>query len=373
MIDPLSVGIDSLYWSSACGIEPERMTVLKLGRDAAALSGDAQPWRDIDGFALSIAPHGARRYPVLIESYEFRVQVTGSTHLPTLYVQLRSAHIHDVGIAEAYDASVSVAEAIVGHAIDRANASRVDMYADFSGWVIERDDLAGIVTNAKIATHGHAGTAELQTIMVGKTPMAVRVYRKDEEVKERGGFAPLFWGGYDGPVVRVEAQASTAKLRELGMVSVADALLCHGDLWAWATSEFVEFRQPGRGDREDWAVRDEWRAVQQVGLEAFPRCGLVPYRVVQGDRSKIVPQLLGYLSTYAAHENLVEPADVLRRLLRQYPDLSVSSHRRFADEVVRKRALLPKAYRDAQVPSGRDRPPSPEGGDVESSTVGSDA
>lgn len=373
MIDLLSVGIDSLYWSSPCGIDPERMTALKLGRDAAALSGDTQPWRDIDGFALSMAPHGAGRYPVLIDCHEFRIQVTGSTHLPTLYVQLHAAHVHDVGVEEAYDASVSIAEAIVGHAVDRANASRLDMYADFSGWVIEREDLAGIVTNAKIATHGHAGTAELQTIMVGKTPMAVRVYRKDAEVRERGGFAPLFWGGYEGPVVRVEAQASTAKLRELGIVGVRDAFSCHGDLWAWATSEFVEFRKPGPGDREDWALRSEWRAVQQVGIQAFPRCGLVPHRVVQGDRGKIVPQLLGYLSAYAAHENLVEPAAVLRRLLRQYPSLSASPHRRFADEVLRKRALLPKAVRDAQVASERDRPPSPEGGDIESPTVGSDA
>lgn len=373
MIDLLSAGIDSLYWSSPCGIDPERMTALKLGRDAAALSGNAQPWRDIDGFALSMAPHGAGRYPVLVESHEFRIQVTGSTHLPTVYVQLHAAHIHEVGIEEAYDASVSIAEAIVGHAVERANASRVDMYADLSGWVIERQDLAGIVTNAKIATHGHAGTAQLQTIMVGKTPMAVRVYRKDEEVKERGGFAPLFWGGYEGPVVRVEVQASAAKLRELGIVSVSDALSCHGDLWAWATSEFVEFRQPGAGDREDWAVRSEWRAVQHVGIEAFPRCGLVPHRVVQGDRDKIVPQLLGYLSSYGAHENVVEPVALLRRLLGQYPTLSTSTHRTFANEVARKRALLPKAVRDAQVGSWRDRPPSPEGGDSESSTVGSDA
>ena len=50
---------------------------------------------------------------------------------------------------------------------------------------------------------------------------------------------------------------------------------------------------------------------------------------------------------------------------------------RFEDEVVRKRALLPRSYRLAQegrrVASARDRSPSPEGGDSESSTVGSDA
>jgi hypothetical protein len=117
--------------------------------------------------------------------------------------------------------------------------------------------------------------------------------------------------------------------------------------------------------------------VQELAIEAFPRCGLVPYRVVQGTRQKVVPALLGYLSSYAALENIREPGKAVNRLLAAFPELSSSTSRRFEDEVLRKRALLPRSCRLAQegrrVAFVRDRSPSPEGGDSESSTVGSDA
>ena len=117
--------------------------------------------------------------------------------------------------------------------------------------------------------------------------------------------------------------------------------------------------------------------MQELAIEAFPRCGLVPFRVVQGTRQKVVPALLGYLSSYGALENIREPGRAVDRLLAEFPELSSSPSRRFGDEVDRKRALLPRSYRLSQearrVAFARDRSPSPEGGDSESSTVGSDA
>src|SRR5437773_1087981 len=281
-IRQLSAGIDSLYWSSRCGIAAVRIASLKAARDVACLTGTAQPSQETRDFALSIGPHGIHRYPLYVESHEFRVQVTDSKRLPTVYVQLRSAFIHEVGIDEAFRESVAVAEEIVARAVAETNVARLDLYGDFADWSLLRADLTGLVTNAKIVTHGRAGTDELETVMVGKSPMAVRLYRKDLEVRARGGFAPEFWGGYDGPVVRVEAQASREK-----------------------------------------------------------------------------------------------PGKAVNRLLAEFPELSSSPSRRYEDEVLRKRALLPRSYRLAQegrrVAFARDRSPSPEGGDSESSTVGSDA
>lgn len=289
-------------------------------------------------------------------------------------MQLRAAFIHEVGFEAAYLTSLEVAEWVTGRPISNPSTSRVDLYADFAEWVIHREDIAGLVTNAKIATHGRAGTNELETVMVGKSPMAVRVYRKDIEVRERGGFAPAFWSGHLGPVVRVEAQASAVMLRSLQISSVADCISCHGDVWSWATSGFLEWRAFELGAREDWPLTDEWEIVQKVSISEFPRCGLVPHRVVQGNRQKVIPALLGYLSTYAALENIWKPAEAVARLIREFPDLATSPARRFCDEVARKRALLPKSFREAQeLDSARDRSPSPEGGDIEGSTVGSDA
>ncbi len=370
----LSAGIDSLYWSAPCGIDPRRFNALRRARDAAAETGSPQPWRVVNGFTLSVGSHGAGRYPVFLECHEFRIQLTDSQHIPTVYVQLRSAFIHEVGFDSAYADSLAVVGRVIGRPISNPSTSRVDLYADFGGWVIRRGDVAGLVTNAKIATHGRAGTDELETVMIGKSPMAVRAYRKDIEVRERGGFAPEFWGGYAGGVVRVEAQASAVTLRTLQIVSVADCLRCHGDIWRWATGTFVVWRAVGPGDREHWALTDEWATVQTVTIKQFPICGLVPTRVVQGSRHKVIPALLGYLSTYAALENIWDPLGALAQLVREFPDLAALPTRRFEDEVARKRALLPKSFREAQeLESARDRSPSPEGGDIEGSTVGSDA
>lgn len=373
----LAAGIDSLYWSASADIAPDLIAGLRAARAAADRSAHEPP-RDVFGFLLTVGAHGAGRYPIVLDAAEFRVQVTDSKHLPTVYVQLRSAFIHEVGIEEAMKASWAVAERVIDQEITEPRASRVDLYADFANWVIRRDDVVGLITNAKIVTHARAGTDELQTIMVGKTPLAVRLYRKDVEVRERGGFAPLFWSGHTGPVVRVEAQASVESLRALQIRSVAEAISCRGDLWAWATARFVELRTPAPGDREDWSTRPEWQLVQAVTIAEFPRCGLVPFRIVEGHRGKIVPALLGYLSTYAALENLTRPRDVIWRLLRQYPELTWSPEHPFRDQATTKRAALYRSYRFAQergelVASLRDRSPSPEGGDIESPTVGSDA
>ncbi|MDQ6857519.1 MAG: hypothetical protein M3Z65_00820 [Chloroflexota bacterium] len=136
----LSAGIDSLYWSSPCGIDTRRFEALKKARDDAAETGSPQPWRVVDGFALSIGAHGAGRYAVYLDCHEFRIQVTDSHHLPTVYVQLRAAFIHEVGFAAAYRASLEVAEWLSGRPISNPSTSRVDLYADFARWVIMRAD-----------------------------------------------------------------------------------------------------------------------------------------------------------------------------------------------------------------------------------------
>lgn len=96
-IHQLSAGIDSLYWSAPSGIDTRRIDALKKARDAAAETGSPQPWRVFNGFALSIGSHGVGRYPAFLDCHEFRIQVTDSHHLPTVYVQLRAAFIHEVG------------------------------------------------------------------------------------------------------------------------------------------------------------------------------------------------------------------------------------------------------------------------------------
>lgn len=377
MIRQLSAGIDTLYWSARSAIPSARMAELMAVRERAAAVNASEFWGEVRGHALSVGPHGAHRYPVLLDCHEFRIHVTGSKNRPAVWVQLRSPFIHEVGAAAAVGASRAVAEIVAAAGLSEPRASRLDLYVDFADWTLRRDDVAGVVSHGKVTTHGRPGTDELETVMVGKSPLAVRLYRKDVEVRARGGFAPLFWNGHSGPVLRVEAQVSSEALRRLQISSVGECLACYGDVWRHATGAFVELRVPAAGDREDWSLRPEWQAVRDAGFRGFPSCGLVPDRVVHGVRAKVVPALLGYVSSYAALENISEPASALARLVSEFPGLTYSPDRRFDAEVARKRARLPSSFRLRQegraVGFARDRSPSPEGGDSEIATVGDDA
>ncbi len=341
----LARGIDTLYWSTACGIDEERFAELRALRDGGGEHEDRV--REIDGYSLTVEPHGAGRYPVLLTCAEFSVQLTASEHIPTAFVQLRSGFLHgEDGPEAAFARSVDVVAKLCGRGATEPHASRLDVYADWAGWTLRDVDRRGLVTHAKLYPVLRAGTDEYETIRVGTSPMVLRLYRKDIELRSKPGFADVFWDEHVGPVVRVEAQALTAKLRELGIVTVADAFKSYGDLWAYATHQFCELRVESAGDREQWPRRDEWRAVQALGVEAFPRSGLVPFVQAARDQKRVARVLLGALKSYAAMEGVDDPLRALARLRARYPGFVTDDRESFAAAVRSRRARLSKAVRE---------------------------
>jgi hypothetical protein len=340
----LARGIDTLYWSTACGIADERFAALRAARERAADGGEVV---ELGGHTLVLEPHGAGRYPILLTCPEFSVQLTDSSYVPTALVQLRSQFLHEgAGPRAAYDGSAEVVEALCRRARVAPKASRLDVYADVAGWVLTDADRRGLVTHAKLRAVLRAGTDEYETIQVGKQPGAlVRLYRKDIKERKTPGFADLFWGGYVGPVVRVEAEAGSKKLRDVGIVSVDDALSCYGELWKYATEEFCRLCVPGPEDRERWAVDERWRMLQQLAFGEFPRCDMVPLVKAERDQDRVARGLLGSIASWAAGEGLFSPEEVLVRLRDRYPGLVATSDRSFAREVAKKQVRLPRAIR----------------------------
>lgn len=339
----LAAGPDTLYWSARADVS-EAVAALTERKHEAAASGDPLPWREVRGLALAVGPRGAHQYPVYVECPEFRIRLTESARLPSVYVELRSAFIHEVGVEAACAESRAVASEIVGQALPEPHASRIDLYADFADWRLIQPDRAGFVTHAGMTAHFRAGTDEYETVSVGKHPLMVRLYRKDIEVRRKGGHAPVFWNGWDGPVTRVEVEAWSKHLARFQLRTVADALASRGDIWRHATSGFFEMRVAGPGDREGWPLRTEWRAVQQVGAAAFPSSGVVPFHVVQGQVEVIEKALYGYATSYGAFLGLDDPRSVLDHLQRRVPE--IARGRVFSTEVDRKRlSRVPRAVR----------------------------
>jgi len=364
----LASGVDTLEWSARAAVEPDLERLFGAKQDAA-LADQSGPWASVAGLTLSVLPHGSHGFPIVLESAELRCHVTPSRARPTVWVQLRSGWLHEVGARGAVERSIEAAQVVVGRLSD-PHVSRIDAYADFGGWRLVHADRDGFVTHAKLAAYFRAGTDEIETLYAGKSPLLVRLYRKDLEGQKDGAHAPLFWGGWSGPVTRVEVEARSQRLRSFGIGTVDEALRSLGDVWRYATTDFLELRVPSPAHREEWPLRAEWRAVQAVGFEQFPHSGLVPERIVTGNRLVVLRSLYGYLTSLGAIDDVHDLHRLVGRLPRELAD--VVGGRSFDREVERKRARLPGSVIQA-VRFRRDRSPSPKGGDIEGSTVGSDA
>jgi hypothetical protein len=252
----------------------DRFAAFRQARERAASADEVL---ELGGHTFVIEPYGFGRYPLLLTSREFTVQLTDSASLPTALVQLRSEVLHDEeGPRAAFEGSLAIVESLCERRVLVAKASRLDVYADVAGWVLTDSDRRGIVTHAKLHPVLRAGTDEYETIQVGKQPLLTRLYRKDIERRAVPGFADHFWGGYPGAVVRVEAQAGRKKLSDLGIATVDDALNCYGNLWRHATEEFCRLHVPGEGDREDWKLDARWAMLQRLAHGQFPSCEMVP-------------------------------------------------------------------------------------------------
>ncbi|MDP9280666.1 MAG: hypothetical protein M3P38_01050 [Chloroflexota bacterium] len=301
---------------------------------------------ELAGHALVIEAHGAGRYPVLLTCREFSVQLTDSPSLPTAMVQVRSEFLHwGNGPRAAFQSSLGIVESLCDRRVSTAKASRLDVYADVAGWVLTDVDRHGLVTHAKLHPVLRAGTDDYETIQVGKHPMLARLYRKDIESRAVPGFADHFWGGYTGAVVRVEAQAGSKKLRQVGIVTVDDALSCYGNLWRYATEDFCRLHVPDEGDREAWKLDERWRMLQALLFDEFPCCEMVPFIKAEREQLRAAQQLLGVLAAWSAGEGLFDPDEAWHRLRLRYPGLVATPGRTFAGEVVRRHVRLSKGLR----------------------------
>src|SRR5437773_926679 len=72
----LSAGIDSLYWSVACGIPEDRFAWLQGARERATQRAEIL---ELNGHSLRVEPRGSGKYPILLTCAEFSVQLTEST------------------------------------------------------------------------------------------------------------------------------------------------------------------------------------------------------------------------------------------------------------------------------------------------------
>jgi hypothetical protein len=103
---------------------------------------------EFGGVPCQVAPHAFGRYRFCIVHRFGQFGVTRSKTLPPLYIQPRAECLHGMGAAETVAWFLRMIEAECG--ATRLSTSRLDLHADWQGWIIDGDDRDKFVTYADV-------------------------------------------------------------------------------------------------------------------------------------------------------------------------------------------------------------------------------
>jgi len=263
--------------------------------------------------------------------------------LPAVYARIASAFIHEVGpLSALVDLKSFVGTLLLGQA-DKAVCSRIDIYADFQGWVPQSEDYDCFVTRSRRNTcHSvvHYDGRKFTGFTFGRDAMAARLYDKSLEIAHSGkGWMREVWGDRldpSAPVWRLEFQLRREVLAEFSLTTPDDVIAHRNNLWTYAM-QWLSLREPTCGaPRTRWPVADAWSHLSrsEAGVAHSP---LVRRRIREHDESVLVRGLTGYASSLAAVSG-VSDLDlamlVSRRRVGEYMD---ATGRDFRELVVAKR------------------------------------
>jgi hypothetical protein len=341
----LSSGIDSVYVSFRGEVGVERLHELEVLKSTAQEIGQPSVLALSARRAL-LQPSGWGSYRYWLRFGDFDVFVGRGTSLPAVYARLASSFIHEVGASTAVAGLKSVVERSLLSDVGEALCSRVDIYADFQGWVPRLHDYDRLVTRSRrntshIAIH-HDGR-RFTGFTFGRDAIVARLYDKGIEIAHSGkDWMRAVWGDRldpSAPVWRIEFQFRREVLAECSLRKPEDVLQKRQELWAYAT-QWLSLRSPRPGERRTrWPVANAWVQLSHAALGA-PQSSLVRQRIRSHEQSVLVRGLAGYASSLAAVAG-VSDLDVAmlvsRRRVGEYMD---ATGRDFRELVVAKRERL---------------------------------
>jgi hypothetical protein len=303
----------------------------------------------VTGRAFLVKPYGLRGYTYWLASPDFELLLGRSERFPAALVQLHAAGLHSMGAERAVDAAEELLRVEVFASPPELIVSRVDVYADSTGWDLELVDLDRFVCRGR-SRRGFvereltfASGRRLTGFMLGRNALVARLYDKTAEIALRGvTWLHDLWGERDAEarVWRLELQYRRKVLVEFGLRAVDEVLAGVQDLWRYGTHEWLSLRTPTEDRRPHrWPVDPTWREVAAV--QAAPECcGVVRRRIAEAAEARIVSGLQGYVTSWAAlrkcyglRPTMEAVGPILDRYLAQ-------RGRTFAAEVRRKRARL---------------------------------
>lgn len=335
----------ALYLSGRAEV-PKRF--LQRLEDCRAWAGEAKrpaPF-ELGELVFGITPHGWGKYRFCLEHTMARIGISTSRQLPTVRVQPRSEFLRAIGP----EAAVTTLQQILGPELRQLRfwVNRVDIFADWQGWDLSLGDASRFVCRADAArTYEVAGT--LTGFEFGsrttKTFLA-RLYDKtaDMATKDNGWWFEVWGERYVAgtPVHRLEFEIGRQGLQEFDLNTPAQVLAAAGDLWAYATGEWLTYRSPTKDQtRCRWPLAPQWCSVQRATL-GHRDVGLERLRLARRSKSieKLLPGLNGYLASMGALLGTAGIEDTLGAIGHHLHTYEVISRTAFSERVARRRSEL---------------------------------
>jgi hypothetical protein len=339
----LAAGIDSLYVSVKGEVDAKGLDGLELLKVKGQETGQAQLVFSADDRKAVVQPSGWGSYRYWLRCGDFDVFLGRGQSLPAVYARIASEFIHEVGPLHALADLKSFVGTLLVSKVHETVCSRIDVYADFQGWVPRSDDYDRFITRSRrntchIAVH-HDGR-RFTGFTFGRDALVARLYDKTLEIAHSGkGWMREVWTDRldpSSPVWRLEFQLRREVLAECSLTAPEDVLAHQQNLWAYAM-QWLSLREPTFGvTRTRWPVADVWSHLtrSQPGMTGNP---LVRKRIREHNESVLVRGLTGYASSLAAISG-VSDLDVAllvtRRRVAEYLD---ATGRDFRDLVTAKR------------------------------------
>lgn len=340
----LASGVDALYLSGRGHLLAPAVAEIDTIRQLAGDANMPLPYVLDDGPVLMVAPHGWGKYRYCLDHPTARIGLSTSRHLPAARVQFRSEHLHAVGPHRALTDLPALVDPLAADVT--YSVARLDLYADWQGWDLTAADRDRFVTRADTSrSYQYRGRLSGFDFGTRKShTLTARIYDKTLQVDQGGhDWWPTVWGSRyqpGRPVWRVEFEYARQLLDEFTLTRPTAALAATGDLWGYATEQWLSHRTPtGDTTRSRWPTSPQWQRIEQSSLRHSP-VGATRIRRARtaGSIRRLLPAITGYLAAFAALAGTTDIADTLDAIAEPLHDYQTISQTTFAERIQRRTA-----------------------------------
>jgi hypothetical protein len=344
-IRELASGVDALYLSARPDLPTQFVAHLEDCREWAVEAKRKAPC-EIGNVIFGISPYSWGKYRFCLDHQMARIGFSTSQYLPTVRIQPRAEYLHAIGPAAVVSSLQETLEPQLGQL--RFGVSRVDLFADWQGWSLTLDDAHRFVCRADtrrtyetggILTGFEFGTRKTKTF-------TGRLYDKTADIAAKGNeWWHEVWGDRyvaGTPVHRLEFEIGRQGLTEFDLDTPAQVLAAAGDLWTYATGQWLTHRSPTEDQtRSRWPLSPQWHAVQQTTLSHQP-VGIERLRSSKRTTSitKLLPGLTGYLASLGALIGTEGIDDTVATVGHHLHNYEVISRISFAERIESRRSEL---------------------------------